>query len=101
MSEPSLNNPATRGLRLMSARRAAASLRDSRFSRASLERAEVLELLRSIRVFCFLGCLLAANDAVPFDRSRQIKVRDVRRLRILSIILSEKAATVGGSALLL
>ena len=67
----------------MAARRAAASLRDSRFSRATFARSELLELLRSTRDFCRLGFLLAASEMAPFKKSRQIRVREVKkRLRI-------------------
>jgi hypothetical protein len=61
----------------MASRRAAASLRDSRLSRASFERAELLELFCSTRDFCRFGFLLTANDVVPFRKSIEISVRAV------------------------
>lgn len=73
---------AARGLRLIAARRATASLRDSRFSRASFARSEVFELLRSARDFCRLGVLLTANDVAPFKKSIQTKVRAIVSLGI-------------------
>src|ERR1044072_7733504 len=59
----------------MAARRATASLRVSRFSRASFARSELAELLRSTRDFCRLGVLVAAKEAAPFQKSIQIKVK--------------------------
>ena len=67
----------------MSSRRLASSLRDSRFSRASLVRADVLESLRSGRDFCRLGFLFAAvSDTAPCSRSMQIKNSEIGSLRI-------------------
>src|SRR5829696_2515599 len=67
----------------MSSRRAALSLRDSRFARACLVRVEELDALRSTRDFECLAGLLRARDVTPLRSSIQIKVSEAIRLRIV------------------